>query len=774
MGEEKGVVKDEKRQGDNQPYGKVDSRILEGLLPVGHPYRHATIGSMEDLEAASLEDIQQWFKRYYGAANTVLVLAGDIEPARGRELAEKYFGHIPPGPPVSRLESWVPSLAANKQEIMYDRVPQIRSYRLWPVPGWTDKERLMLQLAASILGDGKNSRLYQALVYENPHAVDVSVELQPFELASLFSIETTLNPQASLNEVNDIIEEELRRFLGDGPGSQELERAKTRVNADRIRGLERVGGFYGKASTLAQSELYDGNPGFFRTELTWINQATTEEIRQAARRWLSSSFYQLDVHPFGDYSTSEPAVDRSAGMPVVSDLPDLVFPEIHRGRLSNGVSVVLAERSAIPVVSLSLQFDGGFAADAGRKPGTASFTLAMMDESTRSRSALEIEAEAESMGAVISTSSDLDTSRVSLSALKKHLDSSIELFADVVRNPAFTNEELERMRTRWLAQIEREKNRPLSLALRTLPPLIYGKDHAYGIPFTGSGTAEAITAMARDDLVEFHQRWIRPDNATVFVAGDTSLAEIIPILEKNLGDWQAHPSARGTKSIGEITLPETGRMIVIDKPESPQSLILAAHVAPSSGVDNNIEIELMNDVIGGQYAARVNQNLRVDKHWSYGAFTVFRDARGQRPWIVYAPVQTDRTADSIRELSSEFERFLATKPVLPEELTRVFRSNAYSLPGQFETASAVLSALEDNDRFGRPDDYVSSLKQRFERVDLESIQAAAEQVIKPASLTWVVVGDRSKIEAGLRELNTFELEFMNADGQLLAAGEETN
>ncbi|NNK38051.1 MAG: insulinase family protein, partial [Xanthomonadales bacterium] len=228
---------------------------------------------------------------------------------------------------------------------------------------------------------------------------------------------------------------------------------------------------------------------------------------------------------------------------------------------------------------------------------------------------------------------------------------------------------------------------------------------------------------------------------------------------------------------GEVPLSEASRLVVIDKPGAPQSLILAAQLAPPTGVENNIELELMNDVIGGAYAARINQNLRVDKHWSYGAYTFFRDARGQRPWIIYAPVQTDRTADSLRELQDELRRFLGTHPATPDEHTRVFRSNAYSLPGRFETNGAVLGALLDNQRFERPDDYVPKLKARYEAVGLENLQAAAEEVLRPDGITWVVVGDRGEIEEELRALGIAEPEFMDTDGRLLPpleAADETD
>jgi len=764
---QRGVVQNEKRQGENQPYGLVEYRVLEGLFPAGHPYRHSTIGSMEDLDAASVDDVHQWFKDYYGAANAVLVLAGDIDAATARPLVEKYFGDIPAGPPVRHLKAWVPERSHDTFETLFDRVPQVRSYRYWAVPGRITEQRYLLELVASVLGSGKNSRLYQALVYRNQLAVSVSVSVEAHQLASLFSIDVTLKPDASLETVNEIIDAEMARFLAEGPKAEELERAKTKINAGSVRGLERIGGFGGKATTLAQGELYAGDPGFFLTGLEWINAASPKAVQAVAANWLGDGRYQLDVLPFGEYATAAPGVDRSLGLPAVGDMPDLAFPDIQRAELANGLQVVLAERQTVPVVNIALQFDAGYAADTFGKLGASSFTMAMLDEGTSLRSALEISAEAESLGANISTSSNLDTSIVTLSALKDKLNPSIELFADVVRNPAFEDEEIERLRQRWLATIEQEKTQPVGIALRNLPPLIYGKDHAYGIPMTGSGTEASIASLTREDLVDYYGTWIRPSNGTLFVVGDTALEEILPLLDKAFGKWREDRRALPRKNLAEVELPEQGRLIIIDKPGSPQSLILAGHVAPPTGAPDNIAIETMNDILGGQFTARVNMNLREDKGWAYGAYTFMPDARGQRMWIAYAPVQTDRTRDSLQELVREFGDYLSSAPPTEDELSNSVRNSVNSLPGRFESSNAVLGSLLSNQRFGRGDDYVESLKDRYESLGLQQVRAAAEEVIHANRLTWLIIGDREKIEAGLRELDLGPVSIMDTGGNVV-------
>ncbi|MEL0162513.1 MAG: pitrilysin family protein [Halieaceae bacterium] len=762
-----GVVQNEKRQGDNRPYGKTEYRILEALFPPGHPYRHSTIGSMEDLSAASLETVQQWFKDYYGAANTVLVLAGDIDVVQARALTEKYFGDIDAGPPVTRMKAAIPTHLSDTYEVMYDRVPQARVFHNWVAPGRTTQAAAEMELVASILGSGKNSRLYQALIYDQQLAVDASSSLQGQELVSMFDIDVTLQSDASMDRVNAIIERELQNFIDAGPTPEELQRVQTRINARVVRGLEQIGGFGGKAVTLAQSELYADDPGFWKTRLEWINGATPESVRATAAEWLSRGRYKLEVYPFADFTTSESSVDRTAGLPPVGAMPDLVFPDIERAELENGLKVVLATRNAVPVVNISLQFDAGYAADSFGTLGAASFAMAMLDEGTATRDALQIAAEAESLGAFISTDSDLDTSMAYLSALKSQLQPSLDLFSEIVKEPAFPDEELVRLRKRWIAGIGQEKNEPVQLALRTLPLLMYGDDHAYGIPFTGSGTEASINALTRDELVSWHQTWIRPSNGTLFVVGDTTMEEILPLLNQYFGAWKENRMAVPEKNIAEVAMRE-GAVYLIDKPGAPQSLILAGHVAPATGVDNNIDILTMNDVIGGSFTARVNMNLREDKGWAYGAYTFMQDARGQRPWLAYAPVQTDKTADSIKELKREMDEFLNSSPARQDELDKSVRNNVNSLPGQFETAGAVLDALLSNDRFGRPDDYVSSLKSRYEAVDLAAVRAAAAQVIHPDNLIWLIVGDLEQIEQQIRDLELGVVQIIDEDGKAIA------
>ena len=760
---QRGVVQNEKRQGDNQPYGRVNYQLYEGLFPPGHPYRHSTIGSMEDLDAATLEEVHQWFRDYYGPNNAVLALVGDIDTATAREKVERYFGDIPSGPNVDVFEAWAPTRESNTREVQFDEVPAVLANRAWVAPGRNTRDRALLDLVAAVLGSGRNSRLYLDLVYNQQRATDVNIGVTAFELASVFDLSVYLTPGETADVADEAIDRILTRFKEWGPTAEELERVVTGINARTVRRLEQVNG---KASILAEGELYAGDPLVIEQYLDWVNAATPQEVRDAARAYLGDGWHQVDVVPAGSYANAAEGIDRSGGLPELpTELPTLRFPEIQTTTLSNGVPIVLAERPAVPIVEMSIQFDAGYAADAGGTLGAASFAMSMLDLGTTRRNALEIAAEEERLGANLSAGSNLDASSVTLSALKDQLEPSIELWSDLFLNPVFDAEEMERLRGQWIARIAQEKAQPVQLALRLLPPAIYGEGHAYGVPFTGSGTEASISALTREDLVGFKETWLRPDNATIFVAGDTTLDEIAPILERALGGWTAPGAPAPTKNVADVAMGTSPRVILIDIPNSPQSVILAGHLAPGLGSDRDLAIESMNDVLGGSFTSRANMNLREAKGWSYGVQTLFQNAAEQRPFLIYAPVQTDRTGDSIAELVAEIDAIQGARPVTEDEMARTIAGATRGLPGRFQTARSVLNSLIEAERYGRPLDYAATLTERYEALELPDLQSAADEIVRPGSLTWLIVGDLGQVRGQVEPLGIAPVEVWNLDGE---------
>ncbi len=756
LDEQRGVVKNEKRQGENAPYGRAFGSVFRGLFPPYHPYGHETIGSMEDLEAATLEDVQAWFKKYYGPNNAVLVLAGDINAAEARPLVERYFGNIPAGPPLTTWDSWVPTRDTINRATMFDQVPQARIYRVWVAPGDTDPVTTDLTIATSILGDGKNSRLYKDLVYDKQIATDVSTFVYQLEMASMVGVILSVTEGQDVAEVEAELDRQLSAFLARPPKRDEVELVATKSRAATIRGLEQVGGFGGKGVTLAQGELIAGDPAFIFNELDELAAATPRSVQAAAQEWMRDNYYQLTVLPFEEGSTVTSDLDRSAGIPPVMGETELDFPEIQTAELSNGIKVVLAERGTVPVVQVAMQFDAGYAADStSGQLGLATFTTRMLDEGAGKYSALELAAELEQLGTTLGAGSSLDTTAVQMSALKENLPQSLSLMADVIRRPTFPEEEIERQRALALNGIAQEKATPTSIALRMLPGLMFGEGHAYAIPLTGSGTTESVTAFTRDDLVGFQQTWMRPDNATIYVAGDTTIEEIAPLLERAFGNWSASGPAV-EKNIAEVEF-ATPRVVLVNRPGSPQSFILAGHVSPPTSTDKFIELSALNDVLGGGFTSRLNTNLREEKGWSYGVQSFFVDAEGQRPFMVYAPVQTDRTGESISEILSEIRGLRGDKPPTEEELNRVILDNVRSLPGQFETAGSVLGSLLRSGRFGRPYNYPETLPARYRSLTSESVAAAASTV-RPDQMIWLIVGDAAEIRDDLEALDIGEIE----------------
>jgi zinc protease len=764
LDEQRGVVQNEKRQGDNRPYGLVEYSMLAGLFPAGHPYSWSTIGSMQDLDAASLEDVRAWFRERYGAANAVLAIVGDVDTATARRLVEKYFGDIDPGPPVARREAAVPIRASNTHDTLRDRVPQARIYRSWAAPGLDKREAMLLSLAADVLGQGKSSRLYETLVYEKKIATDVVAYLEQHELASMLAIELTLADGVSVADGARELDEQVELFLAGEPTSAELDRVRMVSYASFVRGIERVGGRSGKTVVLAEGWLYADDPGFYRRELQWMRDARPQDVAAAAREWMRHGYHQVDVVPFGNLSAGAEHADRSK-LPAVDRTPELTFPAIERATLSNGAKLVVAQREGAPVVELLAQFGGGFNSDLGGPLGLASFTTNMLEEGTATRSALQIAAEAERLGATLSAGATLGTSDVRVSALKASLAPTLALMADVIRNPAFAPAEIERVRNIWLAQIAQEKAQPASLALRLMPRAIYGAESPYGTPLTGSGNEASIRDLTRDDLVRFHRERIRPDNVTFFVVGDIDVAAATTELEAALRGWSA--PAEPVRPIASVTAAERAapRLILVDRPNAPQSLIYVGRATTPAAAPSALAQIAMNTVFGGQFTARINMNLREDKHWSYGVRSSFLDAPGPRPWFISAPVQTDKTVESVAELRKEISELNGGRPISAEEFEFVRTQGIRALPGSFETAANVLSAIAGAASAGRPLDWSATLAGRYRALSLAEARAAAAEIVKPEELVWVVVGDRAQIEAGLRSLNVAPLELWDEDGQ---------
>ena len=759
---QRGVVQNEKRQGENQPYAVSRQLITQNTYPAGHPYSWTVIGDMGDLNAASMDDVKEWFKTYYGPSNVTIVLAGDIDVKTAREKVEKYFGNIPAGPPVAHQEVWVAKMTGSHREIVQDRVPQARIYKVWNIPEYGSADGDYLDLVSDVLSVGKTSRFYKRLVYDDQIATNANAFVPLNEIAGQFYVQATAKPGGDLAQVEKELDEELARFLKEGPTAEELARVKAQYEANFIRGIERIGGFGGKSDRLAQSQVFRGSPDAYKISLKRVQEATAEDLKAAANRWLSDGVFLLEVQPFPNYKTAATGADRSKA-PDTGTPPELKLPKLQRATLKNGLKIILAERHEVPLVSFWLDVDAGYAADQFASPGTASMTAALLNGGTKTRTALQISDEQALLGAQLNAYANLDLSVVQLSSLKSKLDPSLDLFADIILNPVFPESDFKRQQKQQIAAIQREQVTPIQMGLRVFPGLLYGPGHAYGNPLTGSGTPASVEKMTREDLLKFHETWFKPNHATLVITGDTSLSEVTPKLEKLFASWK--PGTMPEKNVKNVQMPQKSVVYMLDKPGALQSIIIVGDIAPPTANPNEIAIQAMNDGLGGAFFSRINSNLREDKHWSYGTRTLLWGARAQRPWITFAPVQTDKTKESLVELNKELRGVVGDKPLTQTELTAIQDSETLSLPGSRETQEEVGASINDLVQYGLPDDYYETMAGKIRALKTTDLANAAKTIVHPDNLIWVVVGDRAKIEAGVKELNLGELKFLGPDGK---------
>jgi len=758
-----GVVQNEKRQGDNRPGGLVDYEVLANLFPNGHPYQHDTIGSMADLDGATLADVKQWFIDKYGPNNAVLVLAGDISAAEARPLVEKYFGAIKRGPVNNPAQADVPTLPATKSIVMQDRVAATELQRHWAVPGLNSPQLAAIDLGGSILGGLASSRLDKILVRDEKLAVSVTAGLQPFQRIGLFQVTATVKPGVDPAVVDKRLDEILADYLANGPTDDEVRRAATQDVSSRIRGLEQVGGFGGKAVALAEGKVFTGDSDFYKRSLNQYASTSAADVRAAMQQWLGRPAFKVTLVP-GDrppYTEPKgpkakavdiPSVKTVRALPAVGQTPPLDFPDVAHTVLSNGVQVHYAQRDAIPATQVALSFDAGFAADAVAGRGLQNLTLSLLEEGAAGMTSQQIAEEEERLGAVVSANGSADRSTVILSALSANLAPSLDLLANVVERPDFNPAEIDRVKTQTLTAISQAQKEPNAMAARALPALLYGGNHPYAT--TSLGDVTAVTGFTRDDLKRFHDTWIRPDNMEIFVVSNLPLTEVMPQLEQRFGQWGiAQGIAKGIKTFTAPPSRATAQKIyLIDRPGSPQSIIYGGQLTGINPYSDIVPYSGANEVFGGNFLSRINMDLRETKGWSYGVRASIGLNVNAVPYLINAPVQSDKTGESIRAVNDQLALMLGKKGVSDEELTRLVSNNVDALPGRFETSGAVLGAMMTNDMYRRPDNYYELLADKYRGLTRAGLDQALRAAVDPKGFTWVVVGDAKQVKPQLDKL----------------------
>ena len=744
------VVKNERRQSyENRPYGMAYLTLQPTVFPAPHPYNWPTIGSQEDLDAAELDDVKDFFRRFYAPSNASIAIAGDINPDNTRRLVERYFGDLPPGPPINRVHRMDSELKGTASLTLRDSVQLPRLYLVWPTAPAFDEEQPALEVLSAILGDGKSSRLYRSLVYERQIARDVSVFHYGQEIAGEFFIQVTANAGRSLEEIEGIVRQELDALRQSGPNEHELQRAKNRIESQHVRQLERVGGFGGRADQLNFYNTYTGDPSGINTDLDRYLAVAAEDVRHAAKTALGENMVRLTVLPEEQLSTASTSPDRTA-MPSAAPSPTFSPPVPTRATLSNGMKVVIVEKPGLPVVAQGLLLRAGGITDPTDKPGIASLTASMLTEGTPTRASRQISDEMEFLGSQLRASASREFATISTETLTSHWRSALEIMADVAQNATFPEQEFDRVRSERLTDLSRIADSPQAIAGRASQALLFGQGTRYGHPL--SGTEAAVGAFTRDDLAAHHAARYTPDGTTLILVGDITQADAVKQAEAAFGRWNGISSASSADADAQ---PEDGAITIYlaDKPGAPQSVIRAGYLTIPRHHPDYLALNLLNYILGGQFSARLNMNLRQDKGYSYGYMSGIDWLTGASALTAGGSVQTEATKESVAETIKEFEEIRSVRPVTQEEFDDAVNGILRGLPSQFETHGQVLNQLVRLAAFDLADDYFSAYAEEVSRLTLADIHRVAEEHIKSGALKIVVAGDAATIEPALGELN---------------------
>ena len=774
------VVRNERRQSvENQPYGIAEEALVHLLYPSGHPYYASVIGSHEDIQAARLDDVKQFFKRYYAPNNASLSIVGDFDPAQARALVVKYFGSLKRGAPVPPVTVQTPRITAERRMTVQDRIELPRVYMAWltsPIFKAGDAEA---SLASIILGGGRSSRLYKKLVYDLQIAQDVSVQVQSLLLGSQFGIQATARPGHTLEELERAIDAELEAFRTRGPEAREVERARNTLETRIISRLERLGGFGGVADRLNLYDHYLGTPDYLQKDIERYRAVTPASMLAFARDQLppSARVVVQAVRGTPDLgrvvptpAAASPAPGQGAESvnvdePWRKDPPRagvertyLRLPVPESVKLSNGLTLILSQRKGLPLVAANLVVRTGSDSNPPDAPGLASFTAAMLDEGTATRSAPQIADQVAQLGASLTTSSSMDASIVATMALKPHFAAALDLLADVVRRPSFPSAEIDRQRAARLGQLVQQRESANALATQVVASVLYGDGHPYG--YTELGTEASVRAMTRDRMVAFWKQNFVPNNAALVVAGDISMSELRGLSEKALGEWQP-----GTPVQPALVTPAPGqsRIVIVDRPGAQQTQLRVATVGAARSSPDFAALEVMNTALGGLFSSRINMNLREVNGYTYGARSQFVFRKSAGPFVVASGVRTDVTANAVTEVIKEL-RGMAAAPMPADELTRAKDSLTYSLPGDFETGTGAAGSFSNVYIYNLGLDFYAHYAEQVNAVAADQALASARKYLVPERLIVVAVGDRAKIEPELRKLN-LPVEIRDGEGR---------
>ncbi|HMB08792.1 MAG TPA: pitrilysin family protein [Isosphaeraceae bacterium] len=755
---QKDVVKNEFRQNyANRPYGMAWQHLAEALYPPDHPYSWLTIGVMEDVEAATRDDVEAFFRRYYVPSNASLCLVGDLDEDRALALAERYFGPLAGGAKAPRPRAPEARLDETLEITLHDRVELDRFYLTWPTVRHFHDEDASLLLLADILARGRSSRLYRRLVVEQELAQDVSAYQSGRELGGIFGIMVTLRPGQSRERARALVDAELGAIAASGVSDGELARVRNGRLAGFFYALENIGGFGGVADRLNAYNTYLGDPGRITSDFERYQRVTPEAVGHVARHHVAGR-PRVALTVVGRSAARVgpgPALDRSVA-PTSAPAAPFRAPRPEVRTLRCGIPLWVIPRRDLPIVAVTFILAGGASRQAAEEGGLAQLTADLMDEGTASRSSFDLARGAEEIGTTLSTSCGWDGSYVGVQCLTPHLPASLDLATDVLRNPTFPAPEFERVHGQTLAALRAERDSAEARADRGLLRALYGDAHPYRLPLDGD---EALVArLSRDDLRRFHARFHGPSRAACIVAGDVDPERLAEALDERLAGWTGPEVATP-----EVATPERGRqprILLLDRSGAAQAVVRVGHVGLRRLDPDFTDVLVLNQLLGGQFTSRLNARLREEKGFTYGVRSHFDCRRGAGPFFIGASLQTDRLAEALEDLRHEVEALVGDRPPTAAELDDARRALIEGQARQFETPSALVSRYASLFVHGLPPDHHAGFAARLDGVSVASLADAAARQIRPEALVAVITADAELVREPLERLGGWELQVV--------------
>jgi zinc protease len=761
------VVQNEKRQGvDNSPYGFTDYVISKNLYPASHPYNWEVIGEMEDLKSATLDDVKSYYEHFYGPNNATLVLAGDFNSDSVKLMINKYFGEIKSHGEVASRSAMPVSLDKTIKlfhEDNFANVPEINL--VWPASLAYQKDAYALDFLAKILADGKKAPLYKVLVKEKKLTSRTSAYNNSGELAGEFTITVRANEGKTLKEIEEAVSEAFNRFEKEGITEKDVERIKASSEKGFYDGLTSV---YGKSIQLAFYNTFLNDPGYIEKDIENIKAVTLNDVKMVYEKYIKgkphvvTSFVprgkpemiaensvpagvkeenineasQVEIAKTGDDKIVKTAssIDRTIEPPAAKE-PEVNIPEIWKATLANGIQVYGIQNKELPLVNLSLVINGGVYQDKIALPGVAGMVASVLPQGTKNRTPEELEEDIELLGSSINVNAGREEISMNASTLSRNFEKTLSLMKEILLEPRWDSAEFAMALTRTKNRIIQSEAQPRSVAGQFFFKLLYGTDHIFG--YSTMGTRESIDKIKMDDLKAWYEKNFSPSVTKIQVAGNVSKEQVLAALKPLETEWKAKEVVLNNYPVPPD--PEKSQIYFVDIPGSRQSVIYIGYLALSRDNPDYVRTDFINYRLGGAFTSILNQILREEKGFTYGASSSFQEMKVKAPFVAATSVRSDATFESIKIFKDEMEKY--RNGISEGDLQFIKNCMILSNALRFETNESLVGMLSTMSKYGLADDYIKKEETIIKNITLEEHKAITDKYIVPDRMYYVIVGD---------------------------------